>query len=178
MNRSAKYYIMKRILFLVIAACHCLQNASAQTKAEDNIPTKSISIKGIASGNNVYGVFEGRPPCNEIAKQLQIPIEGDCPKLKWRLTLYQDPVTKIPTTYALEGSFFREKERLGKWTTRKGMPSNPGAIVLQLDSDKPLEYFYFLKGDDNVLFILDENKNFRVGNVNFSYTLNRVDPKE
>ena len=178
MNISAKYFIMKMNLFLVIAICYCLQDASAQTKTEDNIPTKSISIKGIASGNHVYGVFEGRPPCKDIAKQMHIPIEGDCPKLKWRLTLYHDPVTKAPTDYTLEGSFFREKERKGKWTIVKGMPSNPKAVVLQLDPDKPKEYFYFLKGDDNVLFVLDEGRNFRVGNIDFSYTLNRVDPKE
>jgi len=36
-------------------------------------------------------------------------------------------------------------------------------------------YFYLLKGDDNVLFVLDENKELRVGNIDFSYTLNRVE---
>jgi len=178
MNAIAKYSTKKLRLYLLIAFCYGIQYASAQSSAEDNIPTKSISIKGIASGVGVYGVFEGRPPCREIAKQMQIPIEGDCPKLKWRLTLYHDPVTKAPTTYTLEGSFFREKEKQGKWMILKGMPANAKAIIIQLDPDKPQDYFYFLKGDDNVLFILDENKNFRVGNLDFSYTLNRVDPKE
>ncbi|HMH33129.1 MAG TPA: hypothetical protein VK543_08875 [Puia sp.] len=36
-------------------------------------------------------------------------------------------------------------------------------------------YFYFLKGDENVLFVLDEKKQLRVGNEDFSYTLNRVE---
>ena len=178
MNTVATYSLRKPRLYLMIACCYCLQYASAQTNAADNIPTKSISTKGIASGSSVFGVFEGRPPCKEIAKQLHIPISGDCPKLKWRLTFYHDPVTKAPTNYKLEGSFFSEKERLGKWTVLKGMPSNPKAIIIQLDPDKPEDYFYFLKGDNNVLFILDENKNLRVGNLDFSYTLNRVDPKE
>jgi hypothetical protein len=44
-----------------------------------------------------------------------------------------------------------------------------------LDLGKPAAYFYLLKGDDNVLFILDENKEFRTGNDEFSYILNKVE---
>jgi len=43
-----------------------------------------------------------------------------------------------------------------------------------LDFDKPAESFTLMKGDDNVLFILDQHNQFRVGDMNFSYTLNRV----
>lgn len=53
------------------------------------------------------------------------------------------------------------------------------SILLQLVGDgqltKSKSYLYLLKGDDNVLFILDENKELRVGNEDFSYTLNRVE---
>jgi len=44
-----------------------------------------------------------------------------------------------------------------------------------LETGRPGAYFYLLKGDENVLFILDENKAFRNGNEDFSYTLNRVE---
>lgn len=120
------------------------------------------------------GTFEGRPPCLEIAKQLNIPISSDCIKLKWRLTLYHDAKTHQPTNYTLEGSFFREKVRKGNWAIVQTTKPHAGATVYQLDPGKPGQSFYFLKGDDNVLFILDENMNFRVGNSDFSYTLNRV----
>ncbi|MBO0948448.1 hypothetical protein [Fibrella forsythiae] len=39
-------------------------------------------------------------------------------------------------------------------------------------------YVYLLKGDDNVLFILDQTRGFRVGTADLSYTLNRVDSQE
>ncbi len=31
-----------------------------------------------------------------------------------------------------------------------------------------------MKGDDNVLFVLDQSRQFRVGGAYLSYTLNRV----
>ena len=167
---------MKHIFFLLIAGCCFLhpKNSKAQTASADNVPTRTTSTKPLASGPSVLGVFEGRPPCSEIARQLKIPVSAECTKLKWGLTLYQDPNSLTPTTYKLEGSLFREKPREGKWAIVKGTKSNPDAVVYQLDPDKPGDSFYLLKGDENVLFILDENRNLRVGNIDFSYTLNRV----
>ena len=74
-----------------------------------------------------------------------------------------------------EGGSYRQKVLEGKWAIVKGIKSNSNAEVYELELSTPGSYLYLLKGDDNVLFILDENKEFRVGNEDFSYTLNRVE---
>ena len=56
----------------------------------------------------------------------------------------------------------------------RGTKTDPEAIVYQLDSDQPKVSVYLLKGDDNVLFVLDQERNYRVGDSYLSYTLNRV----
>jgi hypothetical protein len=165
---------MKQILVVFISAISFLfvNISNAQTAAADNILSQSITSHPIPSGKSLYGIFEGRPPCEEIAKQVDSAVTSECPKVKWRLIFYQDPVTKAPTTYQLLGRFLPAE---GKWKIIKGIKSNPDAEVFQLELSKPGTYFYFLKGDENVLFVLDENKEFRVGNEDFSYTLNRVE---
>ena len=60
----------------------------------------------------------------------------------------------------------------GKWHIIQGTPNDPQAIVFQLDLDANT-FLYLLKGDENVLFILDKNKSFLIGNADHSYTLNR-----
>lgn len=159
-------------LFLVAGFFLLAFSSNAQTAAVDNKLSKSITFHPIPTGPAVYGIFEGRPPCQEIARQVDSPASSECTKVKWRLTLYYDPITREPTTYQLLGRYLPAE---GKWKILRGMPSNPDAIIYQLELSKPGSSFYFLKGDENVLFVLDENKNFRVGNDQFSYTLNRVE---
>jgi hypothetical protein len=165
---------MKNILVLFILSVGTFQTlyADGQTSSANNILSKSITSHSIPTGLSVMGVFEGRPPCNEIAKQLGFPVRPECTKIKWRLTLFQDSITHQPTTYKFLGSYMPPE---GNWEIVKGAKSNPGAIVYQLHLGKPGASFYLLKGDDNVLFVLDENREFRTGNDKFSYTLNRVE---
>ncbi|HKH62780.1 MAG TPA: hypothetical protein VKA49_18185 [Flavitalea sp.] len=158
----------------LLFSCLLMSLASAaQVSSTDNQPSEAITYKPIQKNKPVYGVFEGRPPCQEIARQLKVNVNQDCNKLKWRLFLFQDNKGQ-PTTYLLFGSFYREESREGKWKISKGSKTDPDAIVYELDSGQPGKTFYLLKGDDNVIFILDENKALRVGNEDFSYTLNRV----
>jgi hypothetical protein len=158
-------------LIVVIATIQC-SIVQAQTAARDNRPFRTPTKHSIPQGSSVVGVFEGRPPCQEIAKQLKMEVSPECTKIKWRLTLFQDPVTHQPTTYQMLGNFPLPE---GKWTTIKGTKSDPEAIIYHLNYDKPGISFYLLKGDDNVLFILDEQKEPRAGDFYLSYTLNRVD---
>ena len=87
------------------------------------------------------------------------------------LTLYQDSVTHKPTIYKTRG--MGKWTGQGKWHILRGTPTDPQAVIFQLDLD-PGTSLFLLKGDDNVLFILDRNKNFLIGNADHSYTLNRV----
>lgn len=134
-----------------------------------NAPAKTTSRTPVPSGPAVLGVFDGRFPCAEIHRDWKLPARAECQKLKWSLVLFQDPATKQPTTY-----FLNRGTRTGKWAIVRGTPTDPEAIVYQLDSDKPDVSVYLLKGDDNVLFVLDQQRNFRVGDAYLSYNLNRV----
>ena len=165
---------MKYILVLFITAFYSsfVNLSEAQTAGVDNKLSQSITSHPIPKGLSVFGVFEGRPPCQEIARQVDSPATAECTKVKWRLTFYQDSITKQPSNYQLLGRFLPAE---GKWKIIRGIKSNPDAEVYQLELAKTGTYFYFLKGDENVLFVLDENKEFRVGNEDFSYTLNRVE---
>jgi hypothetical protein len=122
----------------------------------------------------VAGIFEGRSPCQELAKELNLPLPNDCFKLKWYLTLYQDATTHEPTTYVLEGTPYRKAPLQGKWSIVTTTKDHKNTIIYQLDTDKPGISLLLQKGDDNVLFFLGSNKNLLVGNADFSYTLNRV----
>ncbi len=168
------------------AFCVFVNFSKAQTATVDNKLSQTITFHPIPKGPSVFGVFEERCPCREIASQLNIATDADCVMLKLDITLYQDSVTFQPTTYTLsivgggnvvkqEGGSYRQKVLEGKWAIVKGIKSNSNAEVYELELSTPGSYLYLLKGDDNVLFILDENKEFRVGNEDFSYTLNRVE---
>ena len=179
---------MKYILIAFVTAFFSLfvNLSEGQTAAADNKLSQTITFHSIPKGPSVFGIFEGRFPCIEVARQLKISTDVNCSKLKCDLTLYRDPVTFQPTNYRLtivgggeiikqEGGSYRQKLLEGKWAIIKGMKTNPDVEVYQLELSKPGTYFYLMKGDENVLFVLDENKEFRVGNEDFSYTLNRVE---
>jgi len=178
---------MKYILIVaVITLCLYTDFSKAQTASADNKPFQTITFRSIPKGPGVVGVFEGRTPCTEIARQLKLLTEDNFGLLKLGMTFYRDVVTFQPDTFTLnivgagdlvksQGSSYRQKVLKGKWTLSKGIKSHPHAEVYELAFDEPRTDLYLLKGDDNVLFILDENKEFRVGNEDLSYTLNRVE---
>jgi hypothetical protein len=136
---------------------------------ESGRPDESYTISSLASGENVFAVFEGRTP-RGIARAMKIDTE-DRMKAKWRLTLYQDSKTKTPTTYKIEGTLYRKEAREGTWSVVR----DKGAEVYQLSKTTTQAELLLLKGDDNVLFFLGQDRKPLVGHANFSYTLNRRD---
>jgi len=124
--------------------------------------------------DSLLGIFDGRTPCQELAVQLDEKMNEECTKIKWRLTLYRDPVTGGPGRYELFG-FVHKKDspRTGPWRIVRGVMGNPDAPVYQLDQTGRPPLFLW-KADDNILFFLDRDRNLMVGNRDFSYTLNRV----
>jgi hypothetical protein len=124
-------------------------------------------------GPQIHGYFEGRSPCQEIAKLLNVPKGDACIKIKWQLILYEDPATHAPTSYALGGLAWRNPPKTGKWTLSKGTKEDPAAVVYQLDPDKGEGFLSFQKADDNILLFLGNDRELLVGNEKFSYTLNR-----
>jgi hypothetical protein len=148
---------------LTLLYCSLLLVSKAQTSAIDNKPSQTITFREIPKGPSVFGVFDGRPPCKEYARQLKISPPADCIKLKSQLILYRDKTSLQPTTYTLlvigVGDIVKQGEssyqRLlleGRWTIIKGIKSNPDAEVLALTLHKTSGYLYLMKADDNVLF--------------------------
>jgi hypothetical protein len=136
-------------------------------------PDMSYKIAPLAKGPSVFALFEGRSPCQGIARELKIPRHDGCMKVKWLVTLYQNPETAAPTTYKIEGSLHRRNPREGTWSIEQGASTDPNATVYRLNSaTEPA--LLLLKADDNILFLLDQNREPMVGHAEFSYTLNRV----
>lgn len=166
---------MKKIFFAFLITFYLsADDVSGQNSVARNAPSKTTTRSPIADGPDVWGVFHGRVPCQAMATKMGLDVPSDCEKLKWGFTFYRDPKTHQPTTYAWEGSLYRENARKGKWIIIKGTKDFPDATVIQLDPDKPQQSFFLLKGDNNVLFVLDRNKNLMVGGSYLSYTFNRV----
>ncbi len=134
----------------------------------------SASAQAVDKRTDLIGYFDGRTPCQEIAKELNEPTTPECWKIKWRLTLYKNGTDNSTGTFSLEGFKFRaDKVLRGTWNTSKGTKADPNAIVYELHTiSKGL--IYFLKAADDVLLFLDDKKNILVGNKNFSYALYRT----
>ncbi len=165
MKNGSLYFLL---LFLALSF-----HAQSQTGII-NRSAKNTARAAIPEGPSVFGVFDGRSPCQEIAKELGIPRGPECTKIKWRLILYRDSITHQPTRYHLEGFVYRNQPREGEWRIVRGMAGDPSAEVIQLDPGKKASMFFF-KADANVLFILDNTKKAIPGNGHFSYVLYRTE---
>lgn len=160
---------MKSIVpFFLICCCVFIISSFKQINTEQDT-NATTSIYPIISPS-VYGVFVGRTPCQEFLKEFNLAERAACTKRKMGVILYEDAVTHQPTVYETWG--MDKLTGKGKWHILQGAASDPQAVVFQLDlgADK---FMYLLKGDENVLFILDKNKHFLIGNADHSYTLNR-----
>ena len=124
------------------------------------------------AGSSLFAVFDGRTPCHEVVLEFtKTESFPGCLKIKWRLTLYQDSVTGEPSTYLyMSTSGFRA----GSWKIINGMNGDLDAVVYQLQPEDVEQDFFFLKVDENHLYLMDRDMNLLVGNELFSYTLSRV----
>jgi hypothetical protein len=162
---------MKNILVFIF--CISTLAGDPQTSPTEIYAAKTASETPV--GPHIFGIFRGRTPCQELAKLLDTPASEACNKVKCRLFLYQDPVTKLPTTYEWAGKI----KCTGKWTISKGTKSDPAATVIRLEIPNSKSQLEFLRIDDDILYILGRNEEPLVGNMEFSYTLNRTSrPKE
>jgi hypothetical protein len=136
----------------------------------------AYTLEPLASGPTVFGVFEGRSPCQGIARQLGIPEDSGCTKVKWRVTLFKDPATSAPTTYRVEGTLHWQGAREGAWSITRGLAGDANATVYRLAATPTESAMSLLAGDADVLFFLDRSDAPLVGHGEFSYTLNRLEP--
>ena len=132
----------------------------------------SYKLSPRETGNTLFGIFGGRTPCTSLVRALHISLNDGCQRLKWRVTLLQNPGTREPTRYKIEGSL-HHPGREGAWRIVRGTATDANAIVYQLDGTATEAAMLLWKADDNVLFLLDERKQPLVGTIDFSYTLSR-----
>lgn len=132
----------------------------------------SYTLSRRETGNTLLGIFGGRTPCTSLVRALHITLNDGCQRLKWRVTLLQNPNTREPTRYKIEGSL-HHTAREGAWRIVRGTAADADAVVYQLDGTATEGPMLLWKADDNVLFLLDERKQPLVGTVDFSYTLSR-----
>jgi len=112
--------------------------------------------------------FEGRTPCGVpgIIEQGK-----ECYKLKWLVVLYGNTAKNEPATYKLLGTSYRvEGGRRGNW---KIITVKDGRIIYQLFDENGNPFTQLLKLDEGVLIFTDTKGNLLVGDLDFSYTLNR-----
>ena len=133
----------------------------------------SYSISQVSTGSAVFAVFEGRTPCAGISRTIGLAENAGCLKVKWRVTLYQNPQSSAPAAYKIESTLHRQQPREGSWRVVRGVASDPNAVVYQLDRTATEGAILLLRADDNILYFLNPQKQALIGTVDFSYTLNR-----
>lgn len=148
----------------------------------------SAGTRPVPTGPSTLGVFVATSPCDAASRSLlKIPPTAGCELIKWHLTLNQDPATQAPTAYRLTYTYGlplqgttgliqggNKVEREGRWAIVSGAKTSQGAIVYQLDPDRPSESVSFLKMDHNLIHLVDRDGKLVVGNAGWSYTLNRA----
>lgn len=135
----------------------------------------SYKISPVSTGSLVFAVFEGRTPCAGISRAIGLRENSGCLKVKWRVTLYQNPQSSAPATYKIEGTLYRQQPREGSWRVVRGVASDPNAVVYQLDPTPTEGAILLLRADDNILYFLNAQKQALIGTVDYSYTLNRAE---
>ena len=119
-----------------------------------------------AAGDPLRGAFEYRVPC------------GDCFALKLSLILYHNADTKAPSTYLMSrvhvGKGDDRTVNEGRWSIERGIQGYPDAVVYRLDATAPAEFKSFWAINENLLLVLDQYGNPRVGTGGVGFLLNRT----
>jgi len=154
------------------------------------IVTTSCSQKNSGRSSSLVGVFVGSTPCSQGTRPVPgISMNTDCELIKWNLTLFQDQTNNTAATYKLHCTYGlpqqgttgflhggKQVDLEGKWTIDKGTAPNSRTIIYRLH-DQTNKTISFLKLNDNLLHLLDNDGRLMIGSAAWSYTLNKIDPK-
>lgn len=125
------------------------------------------------------GVYLGRTNCHADMPGLN-GIKGGCNRIKWQLTLYQDPATHTPAQFELKTVYVGVNNtvytKTGSWEVKKGTPSDSNSVFYQLNAehDNQAAKITLLKADNKILYFTDKDLNLLAGNGDHSYALNRA----
>jgi hypothetical protein len=152
---------------------YTLSRAVPDPPRTGEVPEMGYTLRPLATGPDVAGVYEGRTTCVP-ARVLQIEVPAGCEKLKWRLTLFLDSESRRVGSYRLEGALFPAGAREGKVVLQKGTGFSPSVIVLRLDPPSGGQPLFLVAADTNVLLFVDGEGKVVPGNRDFGNALNRV----
>lgn len=174
-------FLLSVLVLTTITAC-----MSAVTPTPFHAPTTSTMEQ---AKHKIFGVFEGITPCSNLTRPLpQIPMDSDCEQMIWKIILYQDPVSGIPTTYKLDSAYGLPQQNTnglagggaqivmsGSWEIIKGNAVHPNAIIYRLNATSTEDSVSFIKINDDILHVLSHDGTLLVGHGAWSYTINRTD---
>jgi len=161
-GNGAWSYTLNRINPITLSS-----NEAASQKVEETVGTDSI-------------VFDGRMPCYAPLLALSGKTTAGCNLVKCRIILFSDNNSQAPSSLKLYsihvGTGGTRYLTTGKWIIARGTKTDPSSTLyeLQFNSEQKQQNLVLLKGDDNVLFLLDSQMNCMAGNDYCSFTLNRV----
>ncbi len=160
---------MKNILFLIL-----FFNTDEWLPESHGSLFKSVSV------------FTGTSLCADFSRPfLKIPTGDKCDLVKWNLSFFNDDKTGAPLRFKLEREYGyyvdnRTYKTVNKETIegvcRKttGSAYDPEATVIQLTTGSPELQISFVKLDENLIHLLDNNKKLAVGDDGQSFTLSRI----
>jgi hypothetical protein len=137
------------------------------------LTSQSTNVLPAVKDSDTLRVFNGRTLPNALLLEFNEIPDAGYQRIKWAFTLHRNPKTHKPATFQLRSVCVGEVSTVGaKAGTWEEMKTDSGQIVyvLKLNDDKAS--IRLLRGDDGVLFFLDEQGNPLVGNASHSYTLN------
>ena len=132
--------------------------------------------------------FVATTPCNDAVKEMVgVAADFKCEMMKWKLTLFND-ARKDPSTFELVYTYGMAKqgtrgftddaktiELKGKWKIEKGKSKKSDVIITLIADNSPVT-LSFLQPGQNLLHLLDKDKQLVNGTAAWSYTFNRTDP--
>jgi hypothetical protein len=157
---------MRRLLFCCTASTVAVISLLLWSRDSSLAAGQSSAF---AADSTREGIFEGRTPCAPIATRFTGFPAGGCEKIKWEITLYRDAATAEPRSYRYRGT---RTSHNGIWSITRGSASNPSATVYELQHDSGV--LLLLAADENVLLLMDSNRELMVGDASWSYTFNRT----
>jgi hypothetical protein len=136
-------------------------------------------------GHQVYSIYEATTPCNDaIKKMLHISPETKCEMMRWRLSVYED-IKSVPSGFDLIYTYgigkqgtkgFTESATTVELKGRLTIDQKAKSIIYNLYDDSSKISLSFLQPDQNLLHLLNENKQLMIGTAAWSYTLSRISP--
>lgn len=133
-------------------------------------------------------VFIGSSPCDPVMRPwMSIPSNTDCEFIKWKLLLFKNPennqqqrfnltytygVSKPGTQGFLNGG--SNAEMTGNWRVLNNCVNLPGKSMIQLKDQKIKTPLTFLKLNNSLLHLTDQEGHLMIGNAGWSYTLNKM----